>query len=165
MKYFVTVHGREMAVEVDGDRVTVDRREVRASLHERTGTPLSQLTLDGRILDVVLQPQGRGRWIAAIRGEQAELEVLDERTRHIRSLTADQGRRAGGGVIRAPMPGLVGRLLVEAGAAVPAGGGVLVLEAMKMENELRASSPGVVKAVRVVPGQAVEKGQALVELE
>lgn len=98
-------------------------------------------------------------------GEQVDVEVVDERTRHIRSLTAGAERPAGGGVVRAPMPGLVVRVFVEPGAAVAAGAGLLVLEAMKMENELRAPVAGVVRAVRVEPGQAVEKGESLVEFE
>ena len=63
------------------------------------------------------------------------------------------------------MPGLVAKVLVEPGAALAAGAGVLVQEAMKMENELRAPAAGVVAAVRVAAGQTVEKGQVLVELE
>ncbi len=61
------------------------------------------------------------------------------------------------------MPGLVVRVLVAEGQAVAAGQGLLVLEAMKMENELRASGPATVARVGVQPGQAVEKGQVLVE--
>ena len=100
----------------------------------------------------------------AERRRLGELEVVDERTRHLRSLTA-VARAATGGVIRAPMPGLVARVLVEPGSPVAAGAGVLVLEAMKMENELRTTAAGVVAAIRVSAGETVEKGQVLVELE
>jgi biotin carboxyl carrier protein len=164
MKYFVTVGGREFAVEMEGEHVRIDGRSVLASLRPRQGTPLRHLTADGRTIDVALDSLGRGRWVAGVRGEHVELEVLDERTRHLRSLTA-AARPAGGGIIRAPMPGLVARVLVEPGAVVAVGAGVLVLEAMKMENELRAPAPGVVAAVRVAAGQTVEKGEVLVELE
>jgi biotin carboxyl carrier protein len=61
------------------------------------------------------------------------------------------------------MPGLVVRILVEAGQEVEVGAGLVVLEAMKMENELRATAAGTVGAVRAQPGEAVEKGQVLVE--
>jgi pyruvate carboxylase subunit B len=61
------------------------------------------------------------------------------------------------------MPGLVVRIQVEAGDDVPAGAPVVVLEAMKMENQLKAAGPGRVAVVRVQPGQAVEKGQVLLE--
>jgi biotin carboxyl carrier protein len=63
------------------------------------------------------------------------------------------------------MPGLVVRVNVAVGDAVTAGQGVLVMEAMKMENELRASSAATVKSVRVAQGTAVEKGTVLIELE
>lgn len=165
MRFFVTIAGREIAVEIDGDRVTLEGRTIHATLRPRPGTPLWQLTVDGRPSEVVLQSRGRGRWTAGTGGEQVEVEVVDERTRHIRSLTAGAARPAGGEVIRAPMPGLVVRVMVEPGEAVPAGAGVLVLEAMKMENELRAPAAGVVRAIRAEPGQAVEKGQPLVEFE
>ena len=63
------------------------------------------------------------------------------------------------------MPGLVVRVQIEPGEKVAAGDPLVVLEAMKMENELKAGAPGVVKSVRVAPGEAVEKGQVLVEFE
>ena len=63
------------------------------------------------------------------------------------------------------MPGLIVRINVEPGMQVQPGQGLVVMEAMKMENELRASAAGVVKAVRVSPGTAVERGTVLVELE
>ena len=63
------------------------------------------------------------------------------------------------------MPGLVLRVQAEPGQAVPAGAGLVVLEAMKMENELKASAPATVKAVLVQAGEAVEKGQVLMEFE
>jgi biotin carboxyl carrier protein len=63
------------------------------------------------------------------------------------------------------MPGLVVRLEVEPGQTLAPGAGVLVLEAMKMENEIRSPGGGRVKAVLVHPGQVVEKGQVLVEFE
>jgi pyruvate carboxylase subunit B len=63
------------------------------------------------------------------------------------------------------MPGLIVRVNVSAGDVVEAGQGVIVMEAMKMENELRTTSPGTVKSVEVAPGTAVEKGTLLVALE
>ena len=162
MKYFVSVAGQETEVEVDGDRVTVGGRSMSAALEPLPGTPLIVLTLDGRPATLPLERQGRGRWVVSVHGERHELEVVDERTRHIRSLAGPGTTVAAGGVIRAPMPGLVVRLQVEVGQRVAAGTPVAILEAMKMENQLKAPAAGVVAEVRVVAGQAVEKGQALV---
>jgi biotin carboxyl carrier protein len=165
MKYFVTVLGREVEVEVDGEQVTVGGRTHTATLGVVAGTPVRQLLLDGRSEAIALEAGGGGRWALTRRGERFELEVLDERARHIRGLTAGAERARGPAVLKAPMPGLVVRIQVEAGQPVAAGAGVVVLEAMKMENELRAAAAGTVRAIRVRPGEAVEKGQTLVEFE
>jgi pyruvate carboxylase subunit B len=165
VRYIVTVAGREVEVDVDGDRVTVGGRTMPATLGPVPGTPLRQLSVDGRPETLVMQAAGRGQWAIGLRGERWEVEVMDERTRHIRSLTGGADRQRGAGALRAPMPGLVVRVLVEPGQAVSRGAGVVVLEAMKMENELKAAADGTVKSVRVGTGEPVEKGQVLVEFD
>jgi biotin carboxyl carrier protein len=165
MKYVVLVDGQSIEVEVDGERVTVAGQIHSATLGAIRGTPLRQLLLDGRPLTLSVEALGRGRWALTPAGERWELEVLDERTRHIRSLTGTGDQRRSAEVLKAPMPGLVVRVQAKVGDKVAAGTGLVVLEAMKMENELKAAAPGVVKAVRVSPGEAVEKGQTLVEFE
>jgi len=164
MKYLVTVGGREIEVEVDGDKVTVAGVTRTAMLRTVAGTLPRQLLVDGRPTVLTLRSSGRGQWTLGVGGDRWEAEVVDERTRHIRSLTAGSNAPRGPAILRAPMPGLVVRVLVEAGQEVAAGAGVVVLEAMKMENELKAPSAGVVGAIRVGAGEPVEKGQVLVEL-
>lgn len=163
MKYFVTIAGREIEVVVDGERVLVNGKPSTATLSMIPSTPLRHLMVAGRPSELGLEPGGAGRWTVTLGGERWEVEVLDERTRHIRSLTGSAGAGRGTPPLKAPMPGLVLRVLVEPGQAVAAGTGAVVLEAMKMENELRAAAGAVISAVRVKPGQAVEKGQVLVE--
>jgi biotin carboxyl carrier protein len=165
MKYVVLLDGQPIEVEVVGDRVTVDGRAHSATLGVISGTPLRQLLIDGRPLTLSVEAIGRGRWALTPKGERWEMEVLDERTRHIRSLAGGGDQRRTAGVLKAPMPGLVVRIQVQPGEQVAAGHPLVVLEAMKMENELKAGAPGVVKSVRVAPGEAVEKGQVLVEFE
>ena len=165
MKYVVLLDGQTIEVEVDGDRVTVDGRAHSATLGVIPRTPLRQLLIDGRPLTLSVEAIGRGRWALTPKGERWEMEVLDERTRHIRSLAGAGDQRRAAGVLKAPMPGLVVRVQIEPGEKVAAGDPLVVLEAMKMENELKAGAPGVVKSVRVAPGEAVEKGQVLVEFE
>jgi glutaconyl-CoA decarboxylase len=70
-------------------------------------------------------------------------------------------RPAGPAAVRAPMPGRVVKILARPGDAVKAGSGVVVVEAMKMENEIRAPRDGTVKELRVSEGAAVEAGQEL----
>lgn len=81
---------------------------------------------------------------------------------------ARRGGRAGappGGRVSSPMPGKVTKILVEMGATVAAGDGLLILEAMKMENEIRAPAAGVVKTICVTAGQMVMPAETLVEIE
>ena len=162
MKFRVTVRGATRAVEVDGDRVVVDGIEHRAELRAIAGTPLRLLLLDGATWQIVVESSGRHGWLIGERGEREAIEVLDERTAHIRSLIEAGVASAGPMVLRAPMPGLVVRVLVEPDQKVLEGTSLIVLEAMKMENELKARGPGVVEQVLVAQGRAVEKGAVLI---
>jgi biotin carboxyl carrier protein len=165
MRYVVLVEGRSIEVDVEGEQITVAGRQYQGTLGRIQGTPLRQLLLEDRPVTLTVESSGQGRWTLSRAGERSEVEVLDERTRHIRSLTgnAEQSRRAD--VLRAPMPGLVVRINTRAGETVAAGEGLVVLEAMKMENELKAGTSAKVRMVRVTPGEAVEKGQVLVEFD
>jgi len=165
MKYIVLVEGEAIEVEVDGERVTVAGRTHQASLGVIPGTPLRQLLLAGEPSTVSMTPLGRGRWELTQAGERVELEVLDQRAHHIRSITSGNGQRKTADVLKAPMPGLVVRIQVQPGDRVAPGMGLVVLEAMKMENELKAQAAGVVKELRVAPGEAVEKGAILLVFE
>jgi pyruvate carboxylase subunit B len=164
MKYHVTVAGRTFQVELDGEEVRVDGAPVKAAVTTVPGTPVRHLVLNGRSVAMAAHPIEPGRWAFLADGEMLEVDVVDERTRHIRSLVGAGKGPAAGGTVKAPMPGLVVRVLVEPGQLVAAGAGLVVLEAMKMENELKAPGAGVVTTVTAHPGQAVEKGQVLVTL-
>jgi pyruvate carboxylase subunit B len=98
-------------------------------------------------------------------GYRFEAEALDERARAIRDITAATAKPTGPAPVVAPMPGLVVRVNVSVGDVIAAGHGAIVMEAMKMENELRATAGGKVRAVNVEVGTPVEKGFVLVELE
>src|SRR2546426_893048 len=97
-------------------------------------------------------------------GERVEVEALDERSRQRPTDAAPRAGPTGSRTVLAPMPGLVVRIEVAAGQPVAAGAGLVVVEAMKMENELRAPHSGVVATVHVAVGQAVERGAPLVTL-
>jgi pyruvate carboxylase subunit B len=164
MKYLVTTPAGEIEVAVDGDRVTVDGQKIAAHLSRLPGAPLAHLLLGHRSITLALEPGARGEWAVGRLGVRWNVEVVDERTRHIRGLAPAGPVHGTPGAVRAPMPGLVVRVVAVAGQAVAAGQGLVVLEAMKMENEIRAPVAGRVTSVRVAEGQAVEKGEVLIEL-
>lgn len=95
-----------------------------------------------------------------VRGQVHRVRLTDERTRALASL-AGGAHASGDANIRAPMPGLVSNVLAEEGAEVQRGQAVVVLEAMKMENDLTAPRAGIVKSMRVAKGQAVNQGDLL----
>ena len=168
MKYSVSVNGETIDIELDGDRVRVGETTSRARILDLDGpaTPLRMLTIGERIHRVQLRPgQSRGQYTLWIDGFRFEVEALDERTRAIRELSAATAKATGPAPLVAPMPGMIVRVNVREGDSVQAGQGLVVMEAMKMENELRAAAAGSVKRVHVAPGTAVEKGALLLEME
>lgn len=165
MKYLVTLEGRTWEIVVEGQRVTANGREYQAELRSVDGTPVRVLSLDGRTWAFPMLSGGRGRWTLLAAGERRELEVCDDREAHIKSLAGSGTASAGPRTLKAPMPGLVVRVLVESGQKVVEGTSLIVLEAMKMENELKAAAPGVVERVTVTPGRTVEKGEVLITFQ
>ena len=166
MRYIVQVNGERVEVALGPDGVSVLGQVVHAQLADVEGTPVRQVSIGDEVHRVVARRHAeRGRYTLWIDGYRYEVEALDERTRAIRDLSAATAGAAGPAPLVAPMPGLVVRVNVEPGDEVQPGQGLVVMEAMKMENELRATTAGRVRSVLAVPGTAVEKGTLLVELE
>jgi len=164
VRYHVTIRSRTYVIDVDGGSVTVDGEKFEAHAAAIPGTPLLHLLLGKESWTVACQQLDERSWALGAAGERVEVEVQDDRSKQIEALTG-QGRKAVvGGVLKAPMPGLVVRVEVSAGQIVELGEALVVVEAMKMENELRASHKGVVEAVHVQAGDRVEKGAPLVTL-
>lgn len=100
-----------------------------------------------------------------INGVKYSLHIADHYERLIQQLGLSIGTSQKQNVVKAPMPGLVLNVMVEAGQMVSKGDPLLILEAMKMENVLKAASDGQIKRVAVKKGEAVEKGLLLLEME
>jgi pyruvate carboxylase subunit B len=164
VKYLVTIGERTVAVELDGDEVRVDGRRVAARVERSRGTPELRVAIDGDVATVVLDRVDGTAMRLVDGGAVRELSVEDERSRHIRLLVGAGKASDGHATLKAPMPGMVLRVHVKPGDPVAVGTPLLVLEAMKMENEFKADAAGTVRAVLVQAGQAVEKGARLLEL-
>ncbi len=164
MKYIVDVNGERIEVEVGADGIRVDGRVVDARLTDIEGTPIHQLTIGSEVHRVASRRgDTRGAYALWMGGYRFEVEALDERMRAIRDLTAAHAVASGPRPLVAPMPGLIVRVHAKPGDTVEAGQGLVVMEAMKMENELRTTSVGIVRTVHVSPGMTVEKGALLLE--
>jgi acetyl/propionyl-CoA carboxylase alpha subunit len=167
MRYVVQLNDQRKTVSVEAGGVKYeDEPSAHAELSDIEGSPVRMVKIGTHVYRVVAERrQGRGRYTLWVDGYRFETEALDERTRAIRDLSAANAAPSGPAPIIAPMPGLIIRVNVQPGDEIEAGHGVVVMEAMKMENELRATTSGRVKSVQVTPGTAVERGTLLVELE
>ena len=165
MKYIVEVHGTRHEVDVSPDGVRYDGELVATNLTDVPGSPIRQISINDTVHSIIARRgASRGMYTLLLNGQRLEVEALDERTRAIRDLTAASNTSTGPAPLVAPMPGMIVRVSVVPGDAVIAGQGLIVMEAMKMENELRSAVAGTVTVVRVTPGTAVQKGAVLVEL-
>ena len=165
MKYIVEVRGERHEVEIGPDGVLWNGERVQASLTDIPGSPVRQVSIGNAVHRVIARRgASRGEYSILLNGHRLAVEALDARTRAIRDLSAAAAGPAGPTPLIAPMPGMIVRVSVAPGDTVVAGQGLIVMEAMKMENELRALGPGTVTAVRVITGTAVQKGAILVEL-
>ena len=147
----------------DGYEVTVGGRAYRVdALPARPG--LHSLRIDGGQHEVAFRAQGEGvYWVSTAQGA-GPVEVTDPLAYlAVHSHGGQGGKRRQR--VDAYMPGRVTAVLVEEGAEVVKGQGIIVLEAMKMENEIRAEHDGTVTKIYVQPGQAVDMGNPLFELE
>ena len=167
MKYIVELNGRRHEVLVGEGSVAYEGDStMSAELSDIAGSPVRMVRIGDEVFRVVAEKrEGPGRYSLWVDGYRFEAEALDERRRALRDLTGAAKGPTGPAPITAPMPGLIVRVNVVPGDTVEAGQGVVVMEAMKMENELRATAAGKVRSVDVAPGTAVEKGALLVSLE
>jgi pyruvate carboxylase subunit B len=123
------------------------------------------LIVDGRSYRVEGEAGTDGRVRLRIDGAEREVVVMDERARLLAAYGGAASDSRGEDAVRAPMPGLVVRVLVVAGTRVRRGEGLVILEAMKMENELRAPRDASVQRIHIQAGDTVQKSQLLIELE
>jgi len=173
-RYTVTVGGRGRLVELEelgGDqfRVVIDGRERR--LEGRRVAPGMWSLLDGTrvaVVDVDGAAPALTLALADGTGDRVVVaaEIVDARSAGLAAM-ARRGTAAAAGpvALRSPMPGRVVKILAKTGEPVEAGAGLVVVEAMKMENELRAPRGGIVRQVKCTEGAAVEAGQELVVIE
>lgn len=166
MKFVVELNGERRDVEVDGESVTLDGNSATAHLEDVPGTPVRLVTIGNEVHRVVVRRGAtKGAYTLWVDGWRFDGDALDERTRAIREITAAASKSTGPAPVVAPMPGLIVRVNVAVGDQVQMGQGLVVMEAMKMENELRAARDGRVRELSVSEGQSVDAGAVLLVVE
>ncbi|UCE01740.1 MAG: acetyl-CoA carboxylase biotin carboxyl carrier protein subunit [Candidatus Latescibacterota bacterium] len=168
MKYKVEFQQRQLEVEIHGEpphyELVVDGHRTRADTACLGDESLLSLLLDNdSYLAHVVPAERNGVFEVSIAGKFARVQVLDELSSMAQALHAEQA--AGRFVLKSPMPGLVVEIRVQPGDRVEAGSPLVIMEAMKMQNELASESAGTVTAVHAKVNDAVESGTELVVVE
>jgi biotin carboxyl carrier protein len=165
MKYLTTVNDRtfEIEVNIEGE-VVVDGQPLTIDFHPVAGQPVYSLLVNGRSYEAYVNPLDDGLQVL-LQGRLYPVTVEDERTKRLRESSSGQPITKGEIHVKAPMPGLVVATLVEPGHTVEKGELLIILESMKMQNELKAVRSGKISRVRVKAGDSVEQNQVLMTIE
>jgi acetyl/propionyl-CoA carboxylase alpha subunit len=167
MIYYARTSEGQRKIEIEpGDGVyrgTIDGDPFQADVRLVDGPWAMSLIVNGKCYEIMITRAGK-TLLVSTGGDEFEIELRDEL--EIRSVAADSLHgHAGVEEIKAPMPGAVVALEVEEGDEVSAGAPVVIVEAMKMQNEVSALSGGKVREIRVRPGEIVDSQQVLVVLD
>ncbi len=159
------VGNTDYLIEKDGKAISVNGKAVEADLL-KTVEGQYHLLLGGKghrveILEIDKEAK---TIILLVNGQKKNVQLSDKYDELLKQMGMGNAAAAKSNQVKAPMPGLVLRLMVENGQAIAKGDSLLILEAMKMENVLKASAAGVIKLVKVAEKDKVEKNQVLIEL-
>ncbi|MEM7335979.1 MAG: biotin/lipoyl-containing protein [Chloroflexota bacterium] len=160
MRYFATIEGEEYIIDIGKETISVGDETYHVDFMDLAERGMFSLLINNRSIEAVVEEEDEATSVL-IKGELYSVKVQDERTRRLaeaRGETADSGGEL---VIKSPMPGIVIATPAEVGQVVEKGDQIIILESMKMENELRAPRGGIVTRVAVTPGTSVEKDQVL----
>jgi biotin carboxyl carrier protein len=164
MKYITTIDDQQFTVEIiDEKHVSVDGKVYEIDFESVAGQPVYSLIVDGRSHESYIY-QGDDNWQVLMRGRLYPVNVEDEREKRLRAAAGAGIVETGEFHLRAPMPGLVVALPVAEGQVVKKGEVILILESMKMQNELKSPRDGTIGRIRVRPGESVEQRQTLLSV-
>ncbi len=163
--YQVKVNDKEYSVEINGKNVKVGDTEFEMELIENKAGQV-QLIMPDKILYPVIEKGDTAKSVKVrLNGEAYDLELKDHFDLLLEKLGMDKMMTTAQADLKAPMPGLVLEILVTPGQEIKKGEALLVLEAMKMENVIKASNDAMVKEIKVSPKEAVEKNHVLITFD
>jgi len=164
MKYITTINDKEFLVEViDEHRVSINGQTYHVDFEAVSGQPVYSLIVDGKSHEAFVR-ESDDEWQVLLRGRLYPAKVEDEREKRLRAAAGGGVAEGGEFHLKAPMPGLVVTVLVEEGQEVKKGQVLLILESMKMQNELKSPRDGIVNRIKVKAGESVEQKQALLSV-
>jgi biotin carboxyl carrier protein len=164
MKYIASVNDVEFIIEIDhDDQITLDGQQYHIDFQQLSEGGILSLLLNNHSMEAIVEERDNA-WEVLIHGELYTVQVQDERAYWLAKARGTAVEFTGVVTVRSPMPGLIIGVPVSEGQVVGKGDKVIILESMKMENELRSPRDGIVTQILVEPGASVEKDQALVTI-
>lgn len=164
MKYYAKVNEKEFIIEISqDDQILVNDVPYTIDFKVLPISRLASLLINHQSLEAVIDDRDT-HWEVLTEGELYNVTVQDERAFRLAQARGTGLDDSAATAVKAPMPGLVVNVLVKEGDVIEQGQHVIILESMKMENELKSPRSGVVTAVKVNVGDSVEKDQVLVAL-
>ncbi|HEY6072069.1 MAG TPA: biotin/lipoyl-containing protein [Anaerolineales bacterium] len=165
MKYIASIEGREYTIEiVDDKHIRVGERLMEVDFDSVSGQPIYSLIVDGKSYESFIYPGDDRDWQVMLQGRQFPVTVEDEREKRLRVAGGGQVAEGAEYQMKAPMPGLVVSVLVEEGQKVEKGQLIIVLESMKMQNELKSPRSGTIGRIRVKARETVDQRQTLLSV-
>jgi biotin carboxyl carrier protein len=161
MKYHATVENQEYVIDINDDNdIVVDGEPIQADLLQVGPLGLYSLLIDHESYELVVEERRFGYDIT-LGGNVFGVQVADERSLRLDAGRSQMASPSGESYVKAPIPGLIVNILVQEGDEIEANQPVVILEAMKMENELRSSHAGTVHEIMFEKGDSVEQGAEL----
>ena len=165
MKYITTIDEKEFLIEIIDDRhLSIDGKIVEVDFESVESQPVFSLIVDGKSYEAYVY-QGEEDIEILVKGRLYHSSVVDERERRLRAASDDGVAISGPYHLKAPMPGLVVGVSVEEGQEIKKGDVLLILESMKMQNELKSPRDGIVGRIEVMAGDSVEQRQKMLSVE
>lgn len=164
MRYVTTIAEREFLIEIlDEHHVAVDGVVYEVDFETVSGQPVHSLLVDGKSYEAHVYPGDNG-WQVVLHGKLYPVIVEDEREKRLREALGGGVAEQGEFHLKSPMPGLVVAVSVVEGQPVEKGDVLVILESMKMQNELKSPRAGTVTRLRVKPGDSVEQKAVLLSV-
>ncbi len=163
MKYVTIINDTRFEIDIEKDGTLKVNGEPREVDFLSLGPSLYSILMNHRSYEALIEER-EGKYDVLMQGRLYTGEVLDERAQLLATRRGSLGAESGEISIKAPMPGLIAAIPVTEGEAVVKGQTIVILESMKMQNELKAPREGTVQRISVQPGQTVEQNKLLVTL-
>jgi len=164
MKYVTTIGETEYSVDViDKGHLSINGTVMEVDFESIGGQPVYSMVIDGKSYEAYVY-EGEDEWQVLLLGQQYTVKVEDERERRLRAAAGGKYEQTGEYQLKAPMPGLIVVMSVIENQHVEKGEVLVILESMKMQNELKSPRAGKIERIKVKAGEKVEQKQVLLSI-